>query len=549
MELFLRSAARYLAALAFVAAPVSAHDDAPSAAQRGTVALDPGLGSLHHAVSTRSREAQAYFDQGLRLVFAFDHEAAVQSFARAAALDPKLAMAHWGIALALGPNINRPMDAEAHKAAYEALQKAVALEANAAPAERAYIDALSKRYSANPQAELEPLQIAYKDAMKRLVRRYPRDADAAVLYAEALMDLHPWKLWAPDGTPTEGTPEIVAVLERVLAQAPDHIGANHYYIHAVEASPHPEKALASARRLETLAPSAGHLVHMPAHIYIRTGNYLEAARANIAAVRADERQTRSGNDSFYMIGYYGHNLHFLAIADAFAGKSREALAAASKLYAFEAPRVREVPPVDGFMFTPALLLVQFGRWDDILALPEPPFEAPLTDALWRFARTLAFAGKGQAADAEAERGKFLEAAATVPRPLELGNNTAEALLAVARPYLDGRLALIAGNNAGAIAQLRLAAAAEDALAYDEPPPWYLPARDALGVALLRDCDYPAAEQVFRDELALHAESGRALSGLRAALVAQGRAKEAAAVAARLARAWRAADVPLEAGAL
>ena len=549
MKLILRTAARCLAALAFAAAPASAHDEASTTGTPGADVLDPGLGSLHHPVSTRSREAQAYFDQGLKLVFAFDHEAAVQSFAQAAALDPSLAMAHWGVALALGPNINHSMDAEAHKAAYEALQKALALEAGASPAERAYIEALSKRYSANPKAEVDPLQVAYKDAMKRLVRRYPRDADAAVLYAEALMDLHPWKLWAPDGTPTEGTLEIVAVLERVLAQAPDHIGANHYYIHAVEASPHPEKALAAAKRLETLAPSAGHLVHMPAHIYIRTGNYLEAARANVAAATADERQTRSGKDSFYMIGYYGHNLHFLAIADAFAGKSREALAAANKLYAFEAPRVPQVPQVDGFMFTPALLLVEFGRWDEILALPEPPFEAALTGALWRFARTLAFAGKGQAADAEAERTKFLKAASEVPKTLEYGNNDAQGVLAVARPYLDGRLALIAGNNAGAIAQLRLAAAAEDALAYDEPPAWYLPARDALGVALLRDCDYPAAEQAFRDELTQHPESGRALSGLHAALIAQGRDKEAAAVAARLQRAWRAADVKLEAGAM
>jgi hypothetical protein len=548
MNSILRCAA--LAAFAFFAtASASAHDDAPSVAKHAAATLDPGLGPLHHPVSTRNREAQAYFDQGLKLVFAFDHEAAVQSFAQAAALDPHLAMAHWGIALALGPNINHPMDAEAHKAAYAAMQKAIALEAKASPAERAYIQALSKRYSANADAELQPLQIAYKDAMKALVRRYPRDADAAVLYAEALMDLHPWKLWAPDGTPTEGTLEIVAVLERVLAQAPNHMGANHYYIHAVEASPHPEKALASARRLETLAPSAGHLVHMPAHTYIRTGNYLEAARANVAAASADERQTRSGRDSFYMVGYYGHNLHFLAIANAFAGKSREAIAAANKLYAFEAPRVSEVPAVDGFMFTPALLLVQFGRWDDVLALPEPPFEAALTGALWHFARTLAFAGKGQAADAQAEHTKFLEAAAAVPKTLEYGNNDAQGILAVARPYLDGRLALIAGNNAGAIAELRLAAVAEDALAYDEPPGWYLPARDALGVALLRDCDYPAAEQVFRDELVLHPESGRALSGLRAALDAQGRDAEAAAVAVRLKRAWRAADVKLEAGAM
>ena len=550
MKPILGSPLPYLAALALlVVTPAFAHDAAPGAAPTSTVALDPRLGSLHHPVSTRDRQAQAYFDQGLKLVFAFNHEAAIQSFARAAELDPSLAMAHWGIALSLGPNINRPMDANAHKAAYEALQKAIALQSKASPGERAYIDALSRRYSANAEADVEPLQVAYKDAMKDLVRRYPQDIDAAVLYAESLMDLHPWKFWAVDGTPTEGTLEIVAVLERVLARSPQHIGANHYYIHAVEASPHPEKALPSAKRLPTLAPSAGHLVHMPAHTYIRTGNYLEAARANIAAVRADERTAKSGTDTFYMIGYYGHNLHFLAIANAFAGNSRAAIAAANKLSAFEAPRIREVPQIDGFLFTPALLLVEFGRWDDVLALPEPAFEAPLTGALWHFARTLAFAGKGQTEDAQVERSKFLQAAEAVPKTTEYGNNDAAGVLAVASPYLDGRLALMAGNNAGAVAELRLAAPAEDALAYDEPPGWYLPSRNALGVALLRDCDYPAAEQVFRDELKQHPESGRALFGLRAALLAQKRDSEAAAIGKRFERAWRAADVKLEAGAM
>jgi hypothetical protein len=533
-----------------VAAPASAHDETPAAAAPGpAVALDPGLGPLHHAVSTRNRQAQAYFDQGLKLVFAFNHEAAIRSFERAAELDPSLAMAYWGIALALGPNINRPMDAQAHRAAYEALQKAIALQAKASPAERAYIDALSKRYSANPEDDQAPLQVAYKNAMQTLVRRYPQDNDAAALYAESLMDLNPWKFWAPDGTPAEGTLAIVAVLEGVLARNPNHIGANHYYIHAVEASPHPEKALASAKRLATLAPSAGHLVHMPAHTYIRTGNYLEAARANVAAARADERLTAAGEVSFYTIGYYGHNLHFLAISNAFAGNSLAALAAANKLYAYEAPRIKEVPQVDGFLFTPALLLVEFGRWDEILALPEPAFEAPISGTLWHFARTLALAGKGQADDARSERAKFLEAAATLPKTLEYGNNNAAGLMAVAQPYLDGRLALMAGDNAAAISYLREAAAAEDALAYDEPPGWYLPSRDALGAALMRECDYPAAEQVYRDELAGHPESGRALFGLRAALAAQGREREAAAVQKRFVRAWRAADVELSAGAM
>ena len=536
----------FLVSLALVtAAPAGAHDTPPAAAPGKTIALDKGLGPLHHAVSTRNREAQAYFDQGLKLVFAFNHEAAIQSFERAATLDPDLAMAHWGIALSLGPNINKPMDAAAHKAAYEALQKAIALESKASLRERAYIDALATRYSANPDADVGPLQEAYKEAMKDLVRRYPDDIDAAVLYAESLMDLNPWKFWAPDGTPADGTLEIVAVLESALARAPNHPGANHYYIHAVEASPHPEKALPSAKRLETLAPSAGHLVHMPAHVYIRTGNYLDAARANVAAIRADERLAAAEPDSFYLIAYYGHNLHFLAISNAFAGNSRAAIAAATKLYKVEAPRIQEAPFVDGFLMTPALVLCLFERWDAILALPEPAFEAPIASAMWHFARTLALAGKGRSAEAEAERAKFLEAAATLSKSINYGNNDAAALAAVARPYLDGRLALLGGDSAAAIAHLRQAVAAEDELAYDEPPDWYLPSREALGAALLRAGDYPAAERVFRDELARYPKTGRALNGLRAALEGQRRAKEAAIVKAEFDRAWRGADVALK----
>jgi len=521
-----------------------AHDiAAPAASNQG---IDPGLGSVHHPVTTKSKHAQAYFDQGMRLIFAFNHEAAIRSFTRAWELDPNLAMAQWGIAYALGPNINHPMDPTAHKAAYEALEKAIALQPRASPAERTYIEALTKRYSANAEADVAPLQVAYKDAMRELVRQYPNDNDAAVLYAESLMDLNPWKFWTPDGKPAEGTLEIVAVLEHVLRRAPDHTGANHYYIHAVEASPDPGKALPSAKRLATLAPSAGHLVHMPAHVYIRTGNYLEAARANVEAAKADERLAATGGEtsSYYLIGYYGHNLHFLAVSNAFAGNSRDALAAARKLYEFEAPRIKEVPFVDAFLMTPALVLVDFERWDEILLLPEPAFEAPISTAMWHLARALAFAAKGQSAEAQAERSNYVEVARALSKTIEYGNNNAQMLAMVASPYLDGRLALLEGNTEAAITYLRQAVAAEDALTYDEPPGWYLPSRNSLGAALLRAGDLPAAEQVFRDELAIHAESGRALFGLRTALIGQGRDREALAVQKRFDRAWRAADVVL-----
>ena len=531
------------------AAPAFAHDAPPSAARASPDALDAGLSRLHHPVSTHNHQAQEYFDQGIRLVFAFNHEAAIKSFQRALEIDPELAMAHWGIALALGPNINLPMGSAAHQAAYAELQKAIALKAKASPIEREYIDALSARYSANANADLAPLQLAYKNAMKELVRRHPQDTDAAVLYAESLMDLHPWKLWGPDGTPTEGTLELVHVLEHAQAQQPNHIGALHYYIHAIEASPHPEKALAAAKRLENLAPSAGHLVHMPAHIYIRTGNYIDAIRVNEAAVRADERLAASGAKSYYLAAYYGHNLHFLAICNAIAGNYARAIAAADKLYAHASPMIREIPSLDGFLYTPAMVLAKFGRWDEILALPEPPFEAPISGTVWYFARTLAFAAKGRLVDAAAERAKFLEAANTLPRTLELGNNDAGELVAIARPYLDGRIAMMRGNLAEAIEHFREAIAAEDALAYDEPPAWYLSSREALGAALLRSGDFVGAEKTFRDDLVHNPESGSSLFGLHAALVAEGRGDEAAKVQARFERAWRAADVKLDAASL
>src|SRR6202171_4781833 len=528
--------------------PASAHD-VPPAAGSAPEALDTGLSRLHHPVSTRNRQAQAYFDQGMRLVFAFNHDAAIKSFQRSAALDPDLVMAHWGIALALGPNINLPMDPAAHKAAYAELQKAIVLKPKASPVEREYIDALSTRYSANADADLAPLQVAYKDAMKQLARRHPRDTDAAVLYAESLMDLHPWKLWAPDGTPAEGTLELVGVLEHAQTQQPDHIGALHYYVHAIEASRHPEKALAAAKRLENLAPSAGHLLHMPAHIYIRTGSYIDAIRVNEAAARVDERLAASGAKSFYLVAYYGHNLHFLAICNAIAGNFTQAMAAANKLYAHASPMIKEIPPLDGFLYTPALVLSKFERWDNILALPEPAFEAPISGTVWRLARTLALAGKGRLVDATAERATFIDAANRLPKTLELGNNNAGELVAIARPYLDGRIALMRGNFAGAIRYLREAVAAEDALSYDEPPAWYLPSREALGTALLRAGDLAGAEKTFREDLLHNPESGRSLFGLHAALVAEGRGDEAAKVQARFERAWRAADVKLDAAAL
>ncbi len=287
--------------------------------------IDPGLGTLHHAVSTRSELAQKFFDQGLTLNYALNHEAAVQSYRRALELDPDLAMAYWGIAHAMGPDINQPLTSEHLAVANEAIARAVALASHASPREREYIEALRKRYSVNEPADRSPLDVAYKDAMAALSAHAPDDVDAAVLYAESLMILRAWKWWRADGAPEEGTQEAVGALQRAMQLQPNHIGANHYYVHAVEMSPHPEAGLVAAHRLETLAPSAGHLVHMPAHIYMRTGEYLDAARVNESAANADEHVHAMGQKSEYLPYYHGHNLHFLAVSYSYAGAGDKAM--------------------------------------------------------------------------------------------------------------------------------------------------------------------------------------------------------------------------------
>lgn len=539
-----RKLASAIAAIA-LAAPAFAHDGPKPGIDPG-LAIDPGLGKLSHPVSTRNKQAQAFFDQGLKLCYAFNHEGAVAAFSRAAALDPQLAMAHWGIAYALGPNYNMPMSPEAHKAAYASIQRALALKSKASPAEQAYIDALSRRYSGKEDDDLGGLNLAYKDAMADLLTRYPRDVDAVVLYAESMMDLQPWKLWSPDGQPLGETPEIVRLLERALKAQPKHLGANHYYIHAMEMSPTPEKALPSAKLLEKLAPSAGHLVHMPAHTYIRTGNYLDAARVNERAVIADERLRAAGVKSMYTVGYYGHNLHFLAVSYAMAGNATKSIANARKLAALVEPQLKDMPFFDGFHATPAQVLVLFDRWDEALALAEPPFEAPVSGAFWHFARALAFGGKGRWNEARAEREKFAAAAASIGKTTEVGLNPAPAIFAVALPYLDGRLALIGNDAAGAVSFLREAAAEEEALNYDEPPGWYLGSNYVLGTALLKSGDPAGAEQAFRADLRRNVGSGRSLFGLDAALRAQRKKAEADKVKKQFDKAWRGATIKLAA---
>lgn len=504
-----------------------------------------GLGNLQHAVKTGNPQAQRFFDQGLRLVYAFNHEEAVRSFRRAAELDPQMAMAYWGIAYALGPNINLDVDPERERAAYEAVQKALQLSANAPENERAYIEALAKRYSIDPKADLRRLAVDYKNAMGELVRRYPDDLDAATLYAESAMDLRPWQLWKSDGRPAEGTEEIIAVIESVLRRDPNHMGAIHYYIHAVEASPNPERALAYAPKLASLAPAAGHLVHMPAHIYMRTGDYEAAARSNQDAAQADRSFFKlTGRQGLYPVMYYSHNLHFLAIAYSMEGRFADAYRAAHDLEANVAPAAREMPMLEGFLTTSTLMLARFRRWDEIMRLPQPDPKMLGVTAVWHFARGMAQASRGKGPEAYEELKLLRNAREALPQEAAFGLNSAKSVLNLADYVLAAKIALAGGLNRKAIELLRKAVELEDAFAYDEPPAWFLPARESLGGALLLDKDFAEAERVFRADLLKNPRSGRSLFGLQESLKAQGKNYAAATVRAEFERAWRNADTQL-----
>jgi tetratricopeptide (TPR) repeat protein len=536
-----------------------------SLAQSNSAVLLPGLGEHRHSISTKSPEAQRFFDQGLTLVFGFNHEEAARSFRRASELDPQSAMTFWGIALALGPCINLDIDLPHEKAAYEAVQKALLLAPSATERERAYIQALSKRYSSDPKIELRKLDAQYANAMRELHEHYPDDLDAATLFAESLMDLHPWKQWALDGRPTEGTEEIIAVLESVLRRDPNHLGANHYYIHATESSPHPEWALASAKPLEMLAPDAGHLVHMPAHTYIsqrkafgnarpmRVGDYAAAANSNALAADADRayfRETGTAG-SVYDMMYYCHNLHFLAASYSMAGDFAHAKQAADAVAAHAAPMLHDMPMAETYVPYPIFILVRFHRWNDILALPAPSPGMAMTNAFWRFARGSAFAAKGQIAKAEAERQILATARKETPADVEFSFyfNKAQRFLDLAENILDARIAAAKGDHTQAISYWEKAVEVEDKLYYGEPPEWFYPVRESLGAALLLNGQADRAEAVFRADLEQHPRNPRSLLGLLKSLEAQSKTANVEEVRREFVVAWKSADVPLELGDL
>ncbi|HEY7547730.1 MAG TPA: hypothetical protein VID27_22725, partial [Blastocatellia bacterium] len=405
-------------------------------------ALMIGFGEHHHPVTTKSAMAQKLFDQGMALLYGFNHDEAYNSFKRATEIDPQMAMAFWGMALVLGANINLPSIPDREKAAYENIQKALSLASGAGEHERDYIRALAKRYSNDKNADLNRLAVDYKDAMGELTKKYPDDLDAATLYAESMMNLRPWRLWTKDGKPAEGTEEIIAVLESVLRRNPDHIGANHYYIHTVEASPNPERALPSASRLEKLAPASGHLVHMPAHIYLQTGDFDRSAKSNSEAALADEayiRRTRA--KGIYPAMYYSHNLHFLLESHNRAGRFADARRAAARLEANVKRHINEMGDLEAFLPSSVFVLVYFNKWDEMLRLPAPDARFTITTAFWHYGRGLAFAARGKADDADKEQRALLDLKNKIPEDAAWGvSNTVRAVLNLAVITLDARMA-------------------------------------------------------------------------------------------------------------
>ena len=507
--------------------------------------LVAGLSDLHHPVSTKNAEAQKFFDQGLAFIYAFNHEEARRSFEQAAKLDPKLAMAQWGIALAVGPNYNEPqIDPARLTAARRALEKAGELAAGASEKERDYIAALTRRFH-NPD-DLKKSATDYRDAMSALHKKYPNDVDAAALYADSMMNLIPWQLWTKDGRPAEGTAEIVAVLESALKLAPNHIGANHLYIHAVEASKSPERAMESANKLGKLAPNAGHLVHMPSHIYIRTGDYDAAAKVNEAAAEVDRDYIKAtGARGMYPAMYYSHNLHFQVESYNRMGRYAEAQRAATQLTDNVRGHLKDMPMLEGFLPSAFFVDLRFNRWDDVLKLPAPEKETPITGALWRYARGVAFAAKGKVAEAENEQRLFLSATKSVSGEAPFGLNTAAGVFRIAGHALDARIAAARGDRRAAVEHWRKAVAAQDDLNYDEPPGWYYPVRESLGAALLMAGDVVEAESVFRKDLEDNPRNGRSLFGLAESLNKQGKTRDERQARTEFEKAWKNADVKLK----
>ncbi|MEZ4294883.1 MAG: hypothetical protein R3B70_07890 [Polyangiaceae bacterium] len=517
----------------------------------GTAMLLPGMGEHTRAIGAESKEAQAYFDQGLNLLYGFNHDEAARSFAKAAALDPMCAMCFWGVSIALGPNYNMPMLRGRTALAWEALVRARKLAGQAREVDQALIGALSKRYVGplySPPSVQHKRDEAYAAAMREVAAAYPEDADVQVLFAESLMDLDPWRLWTASGQPRAQTMEIVRTLEEVLARAPLHPGANHYYIHAVEASTQPSRGLAAAERLRGLVPGAGHLVHMPAHIFARVGRWEEASAQNRAAAEVDVRAMKRLPPWGYYPMYLAHNYAFLSYTSAMEGRRAESLQAARDAAGvLDKEMLRRMPGMEIAAAAPLQAMVRFGRWEELLEEPRPEPRFLTLDALWLYARGMALAAKQRIPDARARHAELVKRTADVSPGQPAGNNKARDVMDLAAKVLEASIAERA-RDPGAIEAWTAAVELSDELAYGEPPDWFFPVRHALGAALIDAGKFAEAEAVYREDLGRNPENGWALFGLARALRGQGSMKEAAEVEQRFEKAWARAELRISSSA-
>ncbi len=513
--------------------------------------LFDNLGSTHFAITTKDPLVQRYFNQGFILAIAFNHAEAERSFREAARLDPACAMCYWGVAWVLGPNLNAPMEDLAVPKAHAAIQRAQELKGGASELEQALIEAMAQRYSKEVQKDRSALDRAYADAMREVTKRYPEDLHTAALFANALMDLHPWDFWTKDKKPKPWTPEIVSTLEAILAKTLDHPLANHLYIHAVEASDDPGRAEAAADRLASLAPGAGHLVHMPGHIYINIGRYKDAAKANLDAIAADQEYLRQVKaQGLYPLAYVPHKHHFLWAAAMMSGKSELAIQAARGT-AENVDKTKIHDPVFGgtlqhFYSMPLYAFVRFGKWDAILKEPKPEKELIYPAGVWHFARGMAQVRKGNITAAQSELDRLQKTAKdpAIDEMTVFGLNRVKKLLRIGAEILSAELAEAAGRQQDAIDHLTIAAGIEDALIYNEPPDWSFPVRHALGAVLLEAGKFAKAEAVYREDLEKNKGNGWGLYGLQASLKGQGKTEAAAEVEKQFEQSWSGADVKL-----
>jgi len=514
-------------------------------AQLSSAQLYPGFDGFERNITTSSESAQRWFNQGMQLLYGFNHDEAIRSFEKAAALDPSCAMAWWGVAYARGLHINNPsMSEEQSRLAYEAAQQAVAALDTEQEVEKLLVDAVSRRYAWPPPNDRRGLDEAYAAAMETAWHQFPHDADVGALFAESLMNLQPWDLWTGRAEPKGRVLEILAVLESTLARTPDHPGANHFYIHAIEASPWPERGIPAAERLQSLVPGSGHLVHMPSHIFMRVGRYADAAAANQRAITADENYfAQAPKPDFYNI-YFLHNLHFLSYAAMMQGRYKVAIEAARKIdQSIPAEFLRDnVTVADAFTPTAMHVLIRFGRWQEILSEPKPEDWRLFSRAEHHFARSLAFSAFGQTQAAQQELERLDAVALQLTDDWKVGNNTAPTVVAIARKMAAGELHYQAGDKDLGLDLLREAVEMEEELSYDEPPGWMQPVRHALGALLLADGKAAAAEQTYREDLQRHPLNAWSLLGLQQSLQAQHKTKQADDLAATVEQAWQHADV-------